>query len=231
MTVRASIRAGTLVLALAWSVLPAGARGPLPTADEVVARHLAARGGVEAWKQVKSVRRIYEIGGMTIAGLWAGDRTRMDQFTDDQSEVSATIGDTGWTQRPSDGQAARGLAGAEASDVRERAALGLELLLVRELKLKVAVAGEETLGRTTVIRVSIESPAGRRLSLLLDAKTWLEVARAHTANGPDGAEQLTTEMGDYRPEGGILMPHQIGPGFVRYKINEPIDPGWFEKPR
>jgi len=70
-----------------------------------------------------------------------------------------------------------------------------------------------------------------RMSLFLDAKTHVEVARARIVNGPDGAEEMVTEMRDYRAEGGTLVAHQIGSGYVTYKINETIDPTWFAKPR
>jgi hypothetical protein len=37
-------------------------------------------------------------------------------------------------------------------------------------------------------------------------------------------------MQGYRAVGGILLAHEIGPGFVTYKINEPIDAATFQKP-
>lgn len=217
--------------ALAFTGQTGNAVTPGPTTDDVIARHIAARGGLEAWKQIKSIRRTYEVSGLTIAGLWSGDRARMESFSDDRTEVSAADATSGWTQRSWDGPAAQSMTTDAARNVRERAALGFELFLVKELGLKVTVAGEDIYDRAPVLKLSLDMPAGGRVSLLLDAKTYLEVARFRVVSGPDGAEQLTTEMRDYRPEGGILMPHTIGPGYVSYKVNETLDPAWFQKPK
>lgn len=207
------------------------ALAPLPTADEIIALHVKARGGLDVWRKLTSIRRVFEIDGLTVAGLWAGDRAWLDQFSEGRTELSATDGKSGWTRWSYDGSGTRDLGVAEVNDVRERAAMGLELFLVKELGLRVTVAGQETFNRAPVIRLSIDTPAGQRLSLLLEAKTYLEVARARNVNGPDGAEEMVTEMRDYRAEGGILMAHQIGSGYVTYTINETIDPAWFAKPR
>jgi hypothetical protein len=231
MTSGTYLRAAVCFFGFALSGRTAGADRSLWTADEVVARHIAARGGVEAWQKIKSIRRTYEISGLTIEGLWAGDRARMDQFADDRTEVSATDGTSGWTQRSWDGPAGQTMTADAVKDVRERAALGFELFLVKELGLKVAVAGEEIYARAPVLRLSVDLPAGGRVSILLDAKTYLEVARLRVVNGSDGPEELAILVGDYRPEAGILMPHEIGPGYVRYKINEALDPTWFQKPK
>lgn len=231
MTSRPHPYALAVALSAALSGHGAGYTVPVPSPEEVIARHVASRGGIDAWKRIASIRRTYEFGGMTIVGLWSGDRARLDQFTDDRTEVSAIDAKSGWTQRSWEGPAARSIAGAEAQEVRERAALGFELFLVRELGLKVAVAGEETYGRAPVIKLAVETPSGEHLSLLLDAKTYLEVARLRVVNGPDGPEEIVTRMLDYRPEAGILMAHEIGPGYASYKINEAVDPSWFQRPK
>src|SRR5205085_7551220 len=101
----------------------------------------------------KSIRRTYELSGLTIEGLWAGDRARMDQFSDDRNEMSAADGTSGWTRRSWVGPAAQPLTADAVKDVRERAALGFELFLVKELGVKVAVAGEETYARAPVLKL------------------------------------------------------------------------------
>jgi hypothetical protein len=229
---RAFLSAAVCFAAIAVSSETAGARRhALPTAAEVIAHHIAARGGGDAWKRITSIRRTYEISGLTIEGLWAGERARMDQFSDERTEVSAVDTTSAWTRRSWEGPAATPLTADAARDVRERAALGFELFLVKELGLKVTVAGEETYARAPVLKLAVDMPIGGRVSVLLDAKSYLEVARLRVVNGPDGAEEIATLIRDHRPEGGILMPHEIGPGYVRYKINETVDPAWFQKPR
>ena len=224
------VASGVFAFALPCRIVT-GTAGLVPSADDVIARHIAARGGIEAWQKIKSIRRTYEISGLTIEGLWAGERARMDQFSDERTEVSATDGKSGWTRRSWEGPAAQTMTVEGIKDVRERAALGFELFLVKELGLKVAVSGEEIYARAPVLRLFVDLPAGGRVSILLDAKTYLEVARLRVVNGPDGPDELATLVRDYRPEAGVLMPHEIGPGYVRYKINETVDPAWFQKPR
>lgn len=157
------------------------------------------------------------------------DRVRIDQNSQYRSgETRAFDGVTGWEQGES---GLRQLSSAEVQELREDAAGMVELLAVKDLGLQVSMAGADSLDGKPVWKLAVSLRSGRKLTLWLDAKTWLEVGRSKLVATPDGATtEVWTTFGDYRKVNGLQLPYAINDAVATYRINVPIADSYFRKP-
>jgi hypothetical protein len=208
---------GASVLLLAGALLVAGA--PEPSLDEIVARHLAARGGRETLAALRSVR----MAGRAEAGpgrqaivrreIARPGLIRTEIEFQGTTGVYAWDGRTGWRVSPLDGSLeAEPLPDDEAEAAAEQADIEGPLVDWKAkghaLELIGAEAGPS--GAAHHLRITLASGAVRDL--------WLEAAtghlvRAESARRHRGREVVVeTVYGDYRSVGGVAFPHAIESG-------------------
>lgn len=215
--------------------LPPQRDGVAPTVEQILIAHAVARGGADAWRAVTSFVRSQSGPIVTIETTWvraaAGrtDRVRIDQNSQYRSgETRAFDGETGWERGDS---GLRQLSSAEVQELREDAAGMVELLAVKDLGLQVSMAGADSLRGRPVWKLAVSLRSGRKLTLWIDAQTWLEVGRSRQAATPDGATiEIWTAFGDYRKVDGLELPHTINDATATYKINVAVADSVFSRP-
>lgn len=223
---------------------PAGAQ-PI---DEIVARHMAARGGAERWQAIRTLR----MTGRALAGpgrealvtreVKRPGRVRTEFTFQGLTGVYAFDGKRGWQVSPLTGvldpqtlEAENAQVAAEQADLEGALAGGAKKGYTLALLGREAIAGREA------FHIRVTPKAAPPQEHYLDVETYLLVRTEATRQVRGRTAVLETTYGDYRSVGGALFPHSIEigargrPGRVHIvvetvDVNPGIDDKRFRKP-
>lgn len=240
-----------IALLLAATASPALA-APEPTAADLVAKNLAARGGAAALAAISTL----EYNGKFIApgdfqltyhGTRArhpgGDRLRDDMTIQGLTIVQAFDGQAAWKVNPFQGRKDAERMSADESRAQADAAL-IDGVLLASLQdgSTVRYLGREEFDGTNAYKLQVRQKDGDQYDYLLDPDTYLEIRAAETRQ-VRGAQTVTDyEYGDYEKVGGVYFPMAIDTWQpaqpdqrVRILIasavaNAPLDPTSFAQP-
>jgi outer membrane lipoprotein-sorting protein len=219
------------------------------TVDEIVTRHVAARGGREALAAVRTVR----MTGRATAGpgrqaivrreIARPGRIRTEFEFQGTTGIFAWDGSEGWRVSPLDGGfEPEPLPAEEAAAAAEQADIEGPLVDWRAKGHSVELVGSEDLpgGRAHHLKVTLKAGGVREL--------WVDAATGHVvktvSNRPwRGREvRLATTFGDYRESGGVQFPRSIDTGVSGrprrlqivvedVEVNPALDDARFRMPR
>ncbi len=229
---------GVLLLALA-SAAPAAQTA----VDDLVAKNLAAKGGVEKLRGVTSVRitgRVKGGRGLSTITVWTRrpNSMRQEMTTDGQTVVTGFDGTTFWAVNPLLGPGARQLSGPAAERAREEAEdFDSVLLDYREKGYTVEVVPSGA-GAPPHLRVTKKN--GKVQDIYLDPSTFLEQRISAEVSQGGKTVTITTEFANYRPVDGMMVPFTIRQSvngqvqgevnYDRVQFNLPFDDGLFRMP-
>lgn len=237
----ASLSFFALLLCFVSSALAQTAK--TPTVDEIVARHIQARGGRE---KLKSLLTLRTHGTLTLGSRGEARLTREikrpNMVRTDFALGAVTLvhsydGHDGWQIGP-DGKAAP-LAADDLKNAEEDADIEGPLVDYKQKGNKVEFAGTSSVNDSNCYNLKISFPNGDIFYECLDAKSFLVVGQRAERNGE---VQVEAVLGDYRPYNGIQFAgtsdvKQAGnPEPVHYKlekveVNPPIDDSRFKAPQ
>ena len=240
-------RAAVVAILVMLGAGPAAAQ----TVDDIVARHIEARGGYAALKGVQTVRFTRTVVTPFTTLRVIVHRKRPGSYRVEQTGVTqggpvvgrGVFGDTAWDVGP-DGKAVPRTAAA-AVDMRELEA-DFDGLLV-DWKAKghaVALAGREKLPSGDTYKLTVKTPGGAERTIYLDATTFLERRQTGTLNLPGGRQfSVVVDLDNHREVGGVRFPHDISEertgqepvqSLVTYteqiEVNVPIEDALFAPP-
>jgi outer membrane lipoprotein-sorting protein len=237
---------GSMAVAAAL-VLPPAATAQ--TVDEIVAKHLTARGGREALAAVKTLR----MAGRATAGpgreaivrreIARPGKIRTEFVFQGTTGIYAFDGKQGWRVSPLDGSLdAEPLPDDDAAATAEQADIEGPLVDWKSKGHQVERVGTKTLpgGPAHELKVTLKSGAVRRV--FVDAATGfiVRMESIRRVRGHDVA--LETDFGDYRKTGDVAFPHSIEgsargrPNRLRIvvdsvEVNPKLDDSRFQMPR
>ena len=191
------------------------------TADEIVASHIAARGGAAALKTVKSIRRVghlvipgvnLNISASTLVVRGTGVR---DEFTlQGLTQITAFDGKEGWKVNPFEGRKdAEHMSADEAKPMVLQADIDSPLLESQAKGHRVEYLGVDDVDGTPAYKLRVHLKTGDEVLYYIDPDTFM-VIRDVQKQTVRGAEQETeTDYGEYEKIGGIYLPmtEQSGP--------------------
>jgi outer membrane lipoprotein-sorting protein len=235
----------------ALAVLALLAAGPLraETVDEIVAKHVAARGGQKALTAVRTVR----MTGHATAGpgreaivrreIARPGRIRTEFVFQGTTGVYAWDGTAGWRVSPLDGSLdAMALPPEEAEGTAEQADIEGPLVDWKAKGHKVELVGTAPLpgGPAHELKVTLKSGAERRV--FVDAATGLVVRMESTRRVRGHDLQMETVFGDYQKTGGVAFPRSVDIGVKgrprrmhivvdTVELNPKLDDSRFRMPR
>jgi hypothetical protein len=251
---RISLLAGCLLsLAGATSCLSAtsAAMPASLSVDQIVERNIAARGGVAAWRSVKT---------LTIAGdLDAGGkpshtlpfvlkekrprRSRLEIVFKDQTSVQVYDGTQGWKVRPFlNRNEVETFTPAEAKSAAAEQDLDGPLVDYAAKGTQVALAGTEPVEGHPAYKLKLTLRNGDKRNLWIDAASFLELKMEGEPRKLDGKQHnVAVYFRDYKTDHGLTTPRvqETAVGGVKqtYKmtisrvaVNEPMDDSLFQKP-
>jgi outer membrane lipoprotein-sorting protein len=217
------------------------------TVDEIVAKNLESRGGVEKWKSIQSMKvtGTIESGGRTIKLVAWSKRpnlSRQEMSFQGQQMVQAFDGTHVWIQAPGAADnKAQEVKGAQADLARAQAEFDSVLIDYKEKGHKVELVGKETDEAHPVYHLRVTRKGGEVQHYFLDADTGIERKITSTLKGPAGETATATiEFGDFREVNGVLAPFTIKNmldgrlisqvSVSKIEFNVPIEDSLFQMP-
>ena len=218
------------------------------TVDEIVAKHLAARGGAAKIAAIESLRMTAKAraqGGreaIVVRELKRPDRVRVEFTTQGVTGVYACDGERGLRVSPFDGQLEPGPMPPEAvRSAIEWSEIGGPLADWRAKGHRVELAGRESLAGREAWKLKAILKGGGVFYLYLDAQSFQHVRTEATWNLAGHQVETETFLADYRETAGVLFPHVIEmgikgrPGRLRIlvqavEVNPALDDARFRAP-
>jgi outer membrane lipoprotein-sorting protein len=232
-------------LALAALVaVPASAQ----TLDEILARNLKAKGGLDKIKAVQTMRMT---GTMTVGpGMEAPfvleqkrpNMFRMEFTIQGMTGVQAFDGKVGWQLMPFQGRKdPEPLPEDAMKQVEEQADFDGPLVNYKAKGNTVELVGKEKVDGSDAYKLKLTLKSGDVRYVYLDADQYLEVRTEGKTNirGTDIESEST--IGDYKEVGGLMFPHALETGqkgspqkmkmtIQKIELNVPIDDARFKMP-
>ena len=245
-------KSATIALGLGAMALAAGcARVAKLSAAEIVAKNVAARGGLDVWRKVETMVWIghIESAHAPLPSMQfkleqkRPNKTRLQINSLRDKSVRAFDGAQGWKLRP-----ARGRPEAEPYTPQElkfaQAAHGIDGPLIDYAAKGNSVTLEslDEIGGRKAYHLNVRLAKGGNEEVWVDTKTYLDIRYDRMADGPAGApRRVSATYGDYRTVEGLQIPFLIetgaGLGMTPDKmqietvvLNAPLDDSTFEIP-
>ncbi|MBI2835232.1 MAG: outer membrane lipoprotein-sorting protein [Acidobacteria bacterium] len=230
--------------AVASLAVPASAQ----TVDEIIAKHVQARGGMDKLKAVTSIRYT---GKMTVGpGIEAPviveqkrpENMRMELTVQGLTAVQAYDGKTGWMIMPFQGKKdPEPMGGDELKATVEQADFDGPLVDYAAKGNKVELSGKETVEGAESYRLKVTLKSGDFRYIYIDADSFLAIKEESKRMVRGTEMEFESALGDYKDVDGLVLPHAIegGPkgGQIRQKItiekvelNPTIDDTRFKMP-
>jgi hypothetical protein len=246
------VTAATMALGLfAGSLLAGCARVAKISAADVVARNVAARGGLDAWRKVETMVWIGHIQSAHAPVPSMAfeleqkrpNKTRLQILALGDRSVRAFDGVRGWKVRP-----VRGKPDVEPYTPQElrsaQAAHGIDGPLIDYVAQGSSVTLEsvDDIGGRKAYHLNVRLSKGGNEQVWVDAETFLDLRYDRLADDPTGAQRrVSATYGDYQTVQGLKIPFLITTGggqgttpdkmqIERVVLNAPMDESTFENP-
>jgi hypothetical protein len=246
-TLRLHMRAALLPMLLS-AALPAQAQ----TAQELVAKNQAARGGVE---KLAAMRSLVTKGELRFPGDFklaytetrscsgpANCSDRVEASLQGLTLVQAFDGRTGWRINPFEGRKDAAQMGAdEARSLADEGIIEGALLTASARGSKVDYLGREDIDGTLTYKLRVSQRDGTVYTYYLDPDVFLEIKVIERRTIRGSEQETETDLADYELVNGAYFPFSITSGprnspdkqvitIDSGQANVPIDPGLFAMP-
>jgi hypothetical protein len=224
------------------------------TADELVAKNLAARGGAEA---LAAIHTLHTKGELRFPGdfklAYAETRScptpgtevcavRVDASIQGLTVVQAYDGKDGWRINPFEGRRdAERMGPDDARELADEALIDGALLAARSKGSKVDYLGREDIDGTQAYKLRVSQSDGTVFTYYLDPDVFLEIKVIEQRTIRGAEKETESDLGDYERVAGVYFPFSISSGPLNSKdkqtvtiesgeANVAVPPGTFEMP-
>jgi hypothetical protein len=235
------------MMAVGFVLAAAAARAQTPSAEDIVAKNLAARGGLDKIRAVSSMKMTGTVTtqGMQIPLTVMTKRpNRMLQETTVQGTrmVSAFDGERAWAINPMLGSnQPTDLTGPQAESVKDQSTFDGPLVGYKERGDTLEVVGPADIAGGKAWKLKLTRKNGRVMSIYIDQQSYLEKEWSTTVEQNGMSMDFETVMSDYAqtPEGIMVartLRTMVGgqqQGMLKVltvEFNTPIDDAVFKKP-
>ena len=206
------MRAVVGVLALGLVLAASAARAQAPPVDEIVAKNLAARGGLDKLRSLQTMKMTGTINvqGMDMPLTVMTKRPNLlfqEMTMQGQRMVSAFDGAKVWAINPMLGPGPRELTGTQADMIRDQASFDGPLVSYKDRGDTLEMAGSADLGGAKAWKLKLTRKlGGRTMFIYVDADTGLEKQWSTTVDQGGMTIDVDTVMLDYQPTPeGVLV--------------------------
>lgn len=215
------------------------------TVDEIVARHIQAKGGAEKLKSVSSVRMTGKLTSqgrdvpMTVMTK-RPNLLRQEITTPGGLAVNAFDGETAWALAPG-AAIPREITGPQADAARSNTEFDGPLLDYKAKGHTLELVGKEKVGSGEAYHLKLTRKSGDVEHYYLDADTGLELKRTVEVEAGGKKQTLESELSNYKAVEGLMVPHTITQSvggttvmqmtMEKVEFNAPIDDALFRMPK
>jgi hypothetical protein len=203
---------------VAGIVLCAAALAGAQTADELVAKNIAARGGLEKIKAISSVKmsgRLVE-GGFVVQIVNEAKRPeflREDATIQGMTQIQAYDGSTGWQISPFQGRKDPELLGED--DLRgmsEDADFDGPLVDYQKKGNTVEYLGHDIVDGDDALKLKVTLKNGDIIYYFLDPDTFIEIRTDKLMFVRGAMQETVTDLGSFKPVNGVMYPFSVESG-------------------
>jgi len=227
---------------------------PVPelTAEQIVEKNVAARGGLEPWRKIQTmvwVGHMERAGGPMASMPFVlqqkrPNKTRFEVNAISQRSMRVFNGAHGWKARPAaDGSPdVQEYTPQEAKFARDESVIDGPLIDYQAKGSSLALEGVEQVEGRKAYRLRLRLASGERHSVWVDAQTFLEIRYDRTSYNPAGVPgTVSVFYRDYKTIDGLQIPSvlEIGTGsgkapdkmvIEKIALNPPLDDRVFARP-
>lgn len=185
------------------------------TVEEIIAKNLQAKGGIEKLKSVKSIKMVGKVivqeMGIPQVIYWKRPNL-MRRETDFQGQKMIIIfdGEKAWRINPLMGsEEPMELTGAEAELVKEHADFDGPFVDYKEKGIKIELSGKEEVEGTPVYKLKITTSDGKEKFYYLEINSCLEIKTESTYEIQGNSYTVINIFSDYREVDGLKFPFSI----------------------
>ncbi len=200
-------------LLLAAVALPVAAE---MTLDEILATNIESRGGMEALKNIETLR----IEGHAAMGpemeapltleIRRPNSMRMEFVFQGMTGIQAYDGETGWQIMPFGGSSEpEKMSGSELEQVIDQADIDGPLVDYEEKGHTLELLGIEDVDGTEAYKLKLTKKNGDETIMFLDTEYCLEIKSNSTITARGMEMDIEVSYGDYKEVAGVMMVHSI----------------------
>lgn len=236
--------------AAALLFLAVTALGWAQSADELVAKNLAARGGAEKLRTIQSMVitgtiHFGEASSPITVKVRRPSQIREEFQVEGTDLTRAFDGAAGWQIQKSGEQVkTQALTGGENDNIQEEAENAIEgpLLDYAKKGSKAEFLGKDTVDGKLVYKLKITTHMGTSITQFLDTSTYLEIHEEIERSVDGKLMTIVEQVGDYRDVGGVKFAHLFVSGprenpaatklqVDKMELNAPMDASVFGMPK
>jgi hypothetical protein len=217
------------------------------TVDEIIAKNIQARGGLENLKAIKTVRMTAKInqGGFRATVLQENQRpnkVREEFIIQGMAEIEAYDGKTAWQVSPFEGRKDPNLVSADdAKALVESADIDGQLVDYKNKDHRAELVGHDSVEGTDCYKIKLTQANGDVRYFYIDADSFLDL-KVETERNIRGTVQYgETLLGDYEKVNGVFYPFAVDSGqkgsqnhtritVEKVEINVPLEASRFTMP-
>ena len=225
-----------------------GAFSHAQTADELIAKNIEARGGLERIRAIKTMRvtgKIKGFGGRVMAMGEENARPDLVRVTitvQGMTAIQAYDGTTGWQVEPFRGKKDPELMGEDSlRDLLQDGDFDGPLVNYKEKGSTVEYLGHDLVDGDDALRLKVMLKNGDIIYDYLDPDTFIEIRREIQQFIRGSVRERVESLGSYKPVAGVMFPFAIAAGprnvpdaqttaVQKIEVNVNIDPADFALP-
>jgi outer membrane lipoprotein-sorting protein len=217
------------------------------TVDEVIAKSIEARGGLNKIKSVQTIRATgkMEMGPMEAPGVFIQKRpnlTRLDFTVQGLTATQAYDGKSGWAIMPFTGKKdPEAMAADEVKQMEDDSDIDGPLVDYKAKGNQVELVGKEKVEGTDAFKLKVTLKNGDVKYMYIDSDSGLEIKEEGKTTIRGTEQETETSLSDYREVGGLMFPfatqssikgspQQQKLTIEKIEVNVPLDDASFKMP-
>lgn len=202
--------------AVAAAALLSASSAAAQTAEEIVAKHIEARGGAAKLKSVKTLRmtgkREVQPGFAVpiVVEQMRQNKMRADFTVQGMTGTLAFDGAQGWQLMPFQGKTdPEPMPEDMVKEFAEDSDIDGPLLDWKEKGHKIELVGKEQVEGTDAYHVKLTKKDGSLVDVWFDADSFLEIKSISRRTVRGTVQEIEAVTGDYKEVAGMMMPHSV----------------------
>ena len=185
------------------------------TADDVIAKHIAARGGIDKIKAIQSLDMTIKANqqGLEFPGkmeMKRPEKMRLEMTIQGKTMVQAYDGKTAWTIMPFLGSLDPQVMSADdAKDVVEQADMDGPLVDYKAKGNQVELIGKEDVEGSPAWKLKVTLKNGDVSYVYIDTETGLNVKETAKRKQQGSEVEIDSYLTNYKPVEGVLFPFSV----------------------